>query len=343
MGKNKRLKRLQANNKPARSKAHGTKPAGIAKSKSRPISSKPHIQPSQQIPIIPFEPTDRILLVGEGDLSFARSLVEHHACTNLKATVYEPREELETKYPHVAENITVIESGGGEIKYSVDATKIGPAWRDLKGKVDRVIFNFPHVGGKSKDVNRQVRYNQAELLVSFFRTAQTVLCPSSAPKLPPSIIVTLFEGEPYTLWNVKDLGRHAGLQVERSFVFQAKAYEGYRHARTLGIVRAKDGEEGGGWRGEERAARSFVFVRKGEATMNGEGSRSKRKRDADTDDDSYDGENYGDAVVSEDEEEEKGSQSENGNQDDDQDSEAWDGFSDSSQERKSSDGNAIGS
>ena len=25
---------------------------------------------------------------------------------------------------------------------------------------DKVVFNFPHVGGKSTDVNRQVRYNQ---------------------------------------------------------------------------------------------------------------------------------------------------------------------------------------
>lgn len=45
--------------------------------------------------------------------------------------------------------------------------------------------------------------------------------------------------------------------MERSFKFQASAYPGYRHARTLGNI-----EGGGGWRGEEREARTFVLVRK---------------------------------------------------------------------------------
>jgi len=106
--------------------------------------------------------------------------------------------------------------------------------------------------------------------VAFFKNALTSLAPGG------SIIVTLFEGVPYTLWNIRDLARHSGLQVERSFKFQAKAYPGYKHARTLGVVKRKDGKEGGGWRGEERESRSYIFMRKGDvAEVNG---GDKRKR-----------------------------------------------------------------
>lgn len=100
-----------------------------------------------------------------------------------------------------------------------------------------------------------------------------------------SIIVTLFEGEPYTLWNVRDLARHSGLQVERSFKFQAPAYPGYHHARTLGVIKSKTGEAGAGWKGEERPARSYIFIRKGEELRD---RPSKRKRDDISSDDDND-------------------------------------------------------
>ena len=92
------------------------------------------------------------------------------------------------KYPHVLDNIALLEAEGedggtevdgedrkkrgGRVRYSVDAMKKGPVWKELRGKCDRVIFNFPHVGGKTKDVNRQVRYNQG---MSFFSLYLSVL------------------------------------------------------------------------------------------------------------------------------------------------------------------------
>lgn len=108
---------------------------------------------------------------------------------------------------------------------------------------------------------------------------------SLSPALGSSIIVTLFEGEPYTLWNIRDLARHSGLQVEKSFKFQAKAYPGYKHSRTLGIIKGKNGEVGSGWKGEERAARSYVFVRKGESEITDVGKRKRDRSDDEEEDD----------------------------------------------------------
>lgn len=171
------------------------------------------------------------------------------------------------------------------------------------GAWDVICFNFPHVGGLSTDVNRQVRSNQ-ELLVSFFKAAAPLLSapPPSLPappspssssyscdddddddpdadadaddddekgNKPPSptlrsgpgqILVTLFEGEPYTLWNIRDLARHSNLRVVRSFKFPWSSYPGYSHARTCGEIIGKHGGKGG-WKGEDREARTYILER----------------------------------------------------------------------------------
>ncbi|PLB51796.1 hypothetical protein P170DRAFT_433666 [Aspergillus steynii IBT 23096] len=219
---------------------------------------------------------------------------------------------------------SVQKSRGPNVLFSVDARKLGltsgggkevrlgfprrerkrPAWLEAKegplpaepkgGPWDIICFNFPHVGGLSTDVNRQVRANQ-ELLVAFFKACVPLLSsprrvdevdkddweysddedsgtdeedlPSEdAPGLansqgrtdPGQILVTMFEGEPYTLWNIRDLARHAGLRVVTSFKFPWGSYKEYSHARTLGEVEGKHGGRGG-WRGEDRDARMYVF------------------------------------------------------------------------------------
>ncbi len=134
---------------------------------------------------IPFSASDRILLVGEGDFSFAASLVTHHGCNSVLATTLDSEEVLLAKHPQAAAHMTAVSSfdqktdgettilgsiGGPRVLCDVDATKL--ARTKVVRKVgetvgwDKIVFNFPHVGGKTKDVNRQVRYNQGKILLS---------------------------------------------------------------------------------------------------------------------------------------------------------------------------------
>ena len=206
------------------------------------------------------------------------------------------------------------------------------------GPWDLICFNFPHVGGLSTDVNRQVRANQ-ELLVAFFKACLPLLSSpvqpvddhdddddggygygysSSAgssdtcddevesnsdsdwkeerqgfdrrrrkPRTDPGqILVTLFEGEPYTLWNIRDLARHAGLTVVTSFRFPWTCYQGYSHARTVGEITGKHGGKGG-WKGEDRDARTYVFQlndARPHAMKASKRKRAKDESDSDTSD-----------------------------------------------------------
>lgn len=55
------------------------------------------------------------------------------------------------------------------------------------------------------------------------------------------------------------------------------------------MVRGKDGKEGAGWKGEERPARMFEFVRKGEGVVQGQGKKKGVESSDDEEEDIGDG------------------------------------------------------
>ena len=237
----------------------------------------------QQLCPLPLDPDSKILLIGEGDFSFAASLATHHGCKNLIATSYDSAATLQLKHPITcAENIAAIASASptNQILYSVDGTKLGlpsvpggAELRKLVGTFESVWFNFPHVGGKSTDVNRQVRANQA-LVVGFLEGALRMVRAGGA------VVVSLFEGMPYELWGIRNLARHVGLTVERSATFEWERFPGYSHKRTFGDV---DG--GGGWKGEQRDARIYIFRKPGGPVISNQKKRKRNDSDDSEDED----------------------------------------------------------
>lgn len=390
MGKARRNEKLQKRHTPYQSsktaspgiKRRQHSQNGKLNSSTRPVSTKidSSKKSRQQIKIrVPFTKHDRVLLIGEGDFSFALSLARNYEVGAIVATSYDDADTLRKKYPQINETLKTLQgtqkdnsgydpeevptevaeqewsgfspSSGTSIEtgpdmsplrskhvtllHGIDATSLSKSHKkglNFHAPFTKIVFNFPHTGGLSTDVNRQVRANQ-ELLVNFFNAAKPLLATKNHPARPVTpvgalnehkeadedeygsdadfiedndeqqtkeqaqilesgrILVTLFEGEPYTLWNIRDLARHCGLQVIESFKFNWAAYPGYKHARTIGDIttgkdRSDEGKRKGAWRGEERDARCYMLGLKEEKLSSSltKGGKGRSGNDSDESD-----------------------------------------------------------
>ncbi|PPQ69434.1 hypothetical protein CVT25_004825 [Psilocybe cyanescens] len=132
-------------------------------------------------PTVPFDPTDKILLIGEGNFSFARSLIldapvqlQTLPPSNLTATAYDSEEECYSKYPEAEAIVSFLRSKEVEVIFGVDGTRLEKHSR-LKGrKWDRIVFNFPHAGKGIADQDRNILSNQL-LILGFLRSAANSL------------------------------------------------------------------------------------------------------------------------------------------------------------------------
>jgi 25S rRNA (uracil2634-N3)-methyltransferase len=111
--------------------------------------------PSNQKPTIPFLSSDTILLIGEGNFSFAHALAFHPPSgsgledlppRNITATAYDSEEECYVKYPEAKDIVQNLREVSVGVLFNVDATKLEKI-PGIKGrKWDRVVWNFPHAG-----------------------------------------------------------------------------------------------------------------------------------------------------------------------------------------------------
>ncbi|KAI9513128.1 hypothetical protein F5148DRAFT_1273351 [Russula earlei] len=196
---------------------------------------------------IPFDPSDHILLIGEGDFSFASALLqrppaplEHLPPANIIATAYDTEDECYAKYTDAEQNVRVLREKGTRVIFSVDATRLEKT-SALKGKVfDRIAWNFPHAGKGITDQDRNVLSNQV-LILGFLRSAAKFLVRGPVPQLQSSrkrkrlsdddgdeltdegdnqivgvsgrrrrgtVLITLRNVPPYTEWDVPKLAKN---------------------------------------------------------------------------------------------------------------------------------------
>jgi 25S rRNA (uracil2634-N3)-methyltransferase len=113
--------------------------------------AKQTVRPPRR-PTTPFKSTDSVLLIGEGNFSFARALIQSPALeldlspNNITATAYDSEQECYEKYPEAKLIVSDLRSSGMEILFSVDGTCLEKN-SSLRGrKWDRIVWNFPHAG-----------------------------------------------------------------------------------------------------------------------------------------------------------------------------------------------------
>ncbi|KAG6336230.1 hypothetical protein ID866_2849 [Astraeus odoratus] len=138
-------------------------------------------------PTIPFKPTDKILLIGEGNFSFARALLvdapvelEHLPPSSVTATSYDSEGDCYAKYPDAREIVETLRSRGAEVLFGIDATKLHkyPAFKGRRW--DTLVWNFPHAGKGITDQDRNILSNQ-RLILDFLRCAPHCLMQGPVP------------------------------------------------------------------------------------------------------------------------------------------------------------------
>ncbi|KAJ2843362.1 hypothetical protein GGI22_007234, partial [Coemansia erecta] len=145
--------------------------------------------------LFPYTPKDSILLIGEGNFSYAHSIAQTlGTASNIVATAYDSEETVKTKYSEDAEaHIAAFKALGGIVLFDIDGTQLERAKNSVlagKRKFTHIVFNFPHVGAGIKDQERNIRINQT-MMVGFFKSAQTFLSvPADACRPPTGAVET---------------------------------------------------------------------------------------------------------------------------------------------------------
>jgi 25S rRNA (uracil2634-N3)-methyltransferase len=126
-----------------------TRKDNIEKAKKNQVKPKKALQETQRLrPQLSSK--DKILLVGEGNFSFARSLAENYleeGAENLTATCYDTEKVLFEKYGDEAkDNVEFVREFGGTVLFEEDATDFSKEVK--KNRYTKIIFNFPHAGKK---------------------------------------------------------------------------------------------------------------------------------------------------------------------------------------------------
>jgi len=156
---------------------------------------------------------DKVLVVGDGDLSFSAALSTSELDLRLTATTLESREDLLRRYARSREHIGALEEAGAIVLHAVDATCLQ---QHLQGKTelsfDRIIFNFPYQAtGGIKGLRRLLGAFLADAagLLAADGVIEVALCAGQGGTAADGPRLRGWAGS----WRVPLLAAHAGLAL----------------------------------------------------------------------------------------------------------------------------------
>lgn len=176
-----------------------------------------------------YSSSHKILLVGEGDFSFAANMGKAFgSAINMVATSLYSKETMMRKYSKAATNLRELEDLGCLVMHEVDAhtMSIHPL---LNQKLfDRIVFNFPATALERSESNiRQIEKHQ-RLVKGFLGSAHDML------EVNGEIHVTHKTTEPYSKWEIERLAEDAGLRLVEKVRFKKADYPGFSNKRGSG-------------------------------------------------------------------------------------------------------------
>ncbi|MBS0235754.1 MAG: DUF2431 domain-containing protein [Proteobacteria bacterium] len=158
------------------------------------------------------------LLLGEGNLSFALSLLKIRAikASNMTATTFESISDLSLA---AKLNAKVLYSYGAQVLYDIDATKLRQQFGTKL--FNNIIFQFPHVGSREAVCG----YNPNYILVKdFMRSARNQL------RYDGVVIISAVDNQYYnSIFQFEKIAEITGFKPPEGYPFEPRAFPGYEH------------------------------------------------------------------------------------------------------------------
>ncbi|XP_074293902.1 uncharacterized protein At4g26485-like [Silene latifolia] len=179
----------------------------------------------------------KILLVGEGDFSFALSLANAFGkASKIFATSLDSQDEVMLKYRAGESNLEDLKDKNCTILHEVDAHALSSHAVLQRHRFDRIIFNFPHANVPLLGGHHMFRpendYLQIELhknlIKGFFKSAYKLLSKTG------EIHVTHKTSHPFDRWNITELAEEEGLNLIDEAPFYKWEYPGYTNKKGEG-------------------------------------------------------------------------------------------------------------